>query len=326
MEFLNIGDNQMQNVNNEEFLWVEKYRPQTIDDCLLPEVNKQQLKAIAGSGRITNLLLTGGPGTGKTTAAKALCNELGCDWLFINASEDGGIDTLRTKIRHYASTTSLTGNGKVVIMDEADHLTGSAQAAFRSALEEFSKNCSFIMTCNFPNRLIEPLRSRLKQIEFSIPMEERPGLAAQLLKRVMFILDNEKVEYDKRVVAQVVQRYFPDNRKVINELNGYAAGGKTIDIGILQSLKGSDVDELVRRMKGKDFKAVRQWAADTAGSDTSSVYEGLYKVLYSMVSPSSIPEVILTIEDYQRYDGVVPSKEVHIAALAVSLMASIEWA
>lgn len=315
----------MQEINNSERLWVEKYRPQKIEDCILSENVKEQLSSIAKSGQIPNLLLSGTAGTGKTTAAKALCNELECDWLFINASEDGGIDTLRTKIRSYASTTSLTGNGKVVILDEADHLTNNAQAAFRSALEEFSKNCTFIMTCNYPNRLIDPLRSRLKQIEFSIPNSEKPALAMQLMKRVAFILDNEKIEYDKKVVAQVIQRYFPDNRKVLNELNGYAAGGRKIDVGILQSLKGSDVETLVDYMKSKDFKSIRQWAADSAGTDTAPVYEGLYKNLYDKVTPASIPELIITLEEYQRYDSIVPSKEVHMTALAVALMATMEW-
>lgn len=315
----------MISVNESEHIWVEKFRPSKINDCILPAGIKDQLTSITASGRIPNLLLSGGPGTGKTTAAKALCNELDCDWLFINASEEGGIDTLRTKIRHYASTTSLTGNGKVVILDESDHLTGNAQAAFRSALEEFSKNCSFIMTCNYPNRLIEPLRSRLKQIDFSIPNEEKPALAMQLLKRVSVILEHENVEFDKKVVAMVIQRYFPDNRKVLNELNGYAAGGRKIDVGILQSLKGAEVSTLVDFMKAKDFKAIRQWAADVSSSDTSMVYEGLYKTLYDMVQPSSIPEIILIVEEYQRYDGVVPSKEIHMVALAVSLMATVEW-
>lgn len=315
----------MMNVNDKEFLWVEKYRPDTIQDCILPEKNKEQLLSIIKAGRVPNLLLSGGPGTGKTTAAKALCKEMDCDWLFINASEDGGIDTLRTKIRQYASTTSLSGNGKVVILDESDHLTGNTMAAMRSAIEEFSKNCSFIFTCNYPNKIIEPLKSRLKQVDFSIPVEEKPTLAAQLLKRVVSILQNECIEYDKRVLAQVIQRYFPDNRKVLNELNGYAVGGRVIDVGILQTMKGAEIDILIDYLTQKDFKEIRQWATNVASSDTTVIYEGLYKKLYDKVQPSSIPDIILTLEEYQRFDSVVPSKELHIAAMSVQLMATIEW-
>lgn len=311
--------------NENEHLWTEKYRPATIKDCILPAATSGLMLSIVDSGRMPNLLLSGPPGTGKTTAAKALCNELDCDWMFIPASEDSGIDVLRTKIRQFASTTSLTGNGKVVILDEADHLQkNSTQPALRSAIEEFSKNCSFIFTCNYPNLIIEPLRSRLKQIDFSIPSTEKAPLALQLMKRTIQILELEGVVHDKKVVAAVIQRYFPDNRKVLTELNSYAKSGK-IDVGILEALKGSNVDKLVELMKNRDFKEIRQWAADTSGYDTSAIYEGLYKVLYEKVKPSSIPEVILTLEEYQRFDGIVPSKEVHLVALAVSLMASVEW-
>lgn len=310
--------------NKSEPLWVERYRPQVINDCILPKSIKKKFNDIVQTGSIPNLLLSGGPGTGKTTVAKALCQELGVDWIVINASEDNGIDTLRTKIRDFASTVSFSDAGKCVIMDESDHLTPAAQAAFRGSIESFSKTCTFIFTCNYPNRIIEPLHSRTVQIAFDISKEEQPELQAAFFKRVCDILACEGIDFDKRAVATLIQKFFPDNRRILGQLQQYARSG-SIDAGILMDLQEVSIDALVAAMKAKKFKEVRQWCAENSGSDLSNLYSKLYRSLNEHISSQSIPEAILILEDYQRYDGVVADKELHIAALCVNLMMQLEF-
>lgn len=312
------------NCDMRETLWVERYRPQYISECVLPASIKKQFNEIAEAGVIPNMMLSGGPGTGKTTIAKALCNELKVDWIIINTSEETGIDTLRTKIKNFASTASFSDAGKCIILDEFDYASPNLQAGLRSAMEGFSKTCSFILTCNFPNRIIEPLHSRTVHIAFEIKKEEQPALQTAFFKRICDILEHEKVEFDKRAVAMLIQKFYPDNRKVLGQLQQYSRAG-IIDAGILSDLQEITIETLIKAIKSKQFKEVRQWCAENAGNDLSNLYSRLYKVLKDHVETKSIPEAILILEDYQRYDSTVPDRELHIAALAVQLMMSLEF-
>lgn len=308
----------------DEPIWTERYRPQLISDCVLPVSIKKQFAEIASAGEIPNMMLSGGPGTGKTTIARALCNELKVDWIIINTSEETGIDTLRTKIKNFASTASFSDSGKCIILDEFDYASPNLQAGLRSAMEGFSKTCSFILTCNFPNRIIEPLHSRTVHIPFEIKKDEQVALQASFFKRICDILENEKIEYDKRAVITLIQKFYPDNRKVLGQLQQYSRAG-VIDAGILTDLQEVTIETLIKAIKSKQFKEVRQWCAENAGNDLSNLYSRLYRVLKDHVEPKSIPEAILVLEDYQRYDSTVPDRELHIAALAVQLMMSLEF-
>lgn len=308
-----------------EPLWVERYRPTQINDCILPKGIKSQFADIVRTGKMPNMILSGGPGTGKTTVAKALCNELGVDWIVINASEDNGIDTLRTKIKDFASTVSFSDAGKCVIMDEADHLTPNAQAAFRGSIEAYSKTCSFVFTCNYPNRMIEPLFSRCVHIEFDIPKKEFVELQGGFFMRVCEILKNENIEFDQKAVAALINKFFPDNRRILGQLQQYARSGQ-IDEGILMDLQSLSIDTLIKAMKEKKFADVRQWCAENSGNDLTSLYSKLYAKLKDILKPNSIPEAILILEDHQRYDSVVPDKELHIAAMCVQMLLSLEFA
>lgn len=310
--------------NMKEPLWVERYRPQKIADCILPDNIKKQFEEIIASGRIPNLLLSGSAGTGKTTGGKALCNELGVDWIIINASEDNGIDLIRNKIKDFASTVSFSEAGKCVILDEADALTQAAQSALRGALETYSQTCSFIFTCNFPGRIIDPLHSRTSRIDFTIGKTDRPAIQMKFFERVCAILKNEGVTYDELTVATLINKFFPDNRRILGELQKYGRGG-AIDAGILNDLQEVSIETLVKAMKAKKFAEVRQWCAENSGNDLASMYKRLYTSLKDYVEPASIPEAILVLEDYQRYDGVVPDKELHIAAMCVALMMSVTF-
>lgn len=308
--------------NQSEPLWVERYRPKSIAECILPKSIKKQFEDILATNRMPNLILSGGAGTGKTTVAKALCDELGLDWIVINASEENGIDVLRTKIKDFASTVSFSDNGKCVIMDESDHLTNSAQAAFRGMIEAFSKTCSFVFTCNYPNRMIDPLFSRSVHISFEIPKDEALTLQAQFFKRVIAILQNENVGFDQKAVATLIQKFFPDNRRVIGQLQHFARAG-SIGPEILMELQEVSIESLINSMKAKQFKDVRQWCADNSDNDLSNLYSKLYKGLKDYIDSDSIPEAILILEDYQRYDSVVPDKELHLAAMCVNLMSQV---
>lgn len=310
--------------NMQEPLWVERYRPQTIADCILPKKLKKQFEDIIKGGRIPNLLLCGTAGTGKTTVAKALCNELNVDWIIINASEDNGIDLIRNKIKDFASTVSFSDAGKCVILDEADALTPAAQSALRGGLESYSQTCSFVFTANFPAKIIDPLHSRTVRVDYDIPKAEQPAIQAAFFKRVCAILENEKIKYDQMAVATLIQKFFPDNRRILGQLQQYARGGE-IDAGILNDLQEVSIDGLIKSLKAKKFSEVRQWCAENSNNDLGSLYTKLYKALKENVEPASIPEAILILEDSQRYHTTVPDVELHVAAMCVSLMSSVTF-
>lgn len=311
--------------NENETLWVEKYRPSTIDEVILKQETKRQFKQIAQTGDIPNMLLYGPPGCGKTSISKAMCKQLGVDWMVVNASNERGLDVIRDKIMSFASTVSLGGNGKCFILDEADHLMPATQAALRSASEELSSNCSFIMTANYPNRIIDALHSRFVGVDFGADKKELEQMQAEFFFRVTEILDLEGVTYDESVLVQVVQKYFPDNRKILNKLQQYARGGNTIDTGILMSMDEISIEGLVKAISAKKFKAITQWAADNADNDTASLYEKMYKELKQFVEPSSIPDAIMILEDHQRWDSTVPSKELHLVSCAVEMMTQLTF-
>jgi DNA polymerase III delta prime subunit len=299
-------------------LLVEKYRPKTVSDCVLPEALTDTFTDIVKSGDIPNMILSGGAGCGKTTVARALCDELGRDVLFINASEDGGIDTLRTRIRQFASAVSLGGGIKVVILDEADYLNPqSTQPALRGFIEEFAKNCRFILTCNFKHRIIEPLHSRCTCIDFKIPAKEKPKMAKQFLTRTKGILDEEKIGYDERVLAELIIQHFPDFRRVLNEIQRYSVSG-SIDTGILVA---SDVstETLIKALKSKNFGDIRRWVVDNSDRDTAHVFRKVYETLIETLQPSSIPQAVLTLSEYQHRAAFAADQEINLAACCVAL-------
>jgi DNA polymerase III delta prime subunit len=304
----------------EHLLWTEKYRPQTIEDCILPKRLKEVFQQYASQKQIPNLLLTGSAGVGKTTVAKALCQEAGCDYLVINGSDESGIDTFRVKIKNYASSMSFTGGRKVIIIDEADYLNpNSTQPALRNAIEEFASNCSFIFTCNYKNRIIEPLHSRCAVVEFGLKNGEKQKMALEFLKRTESILQSEKVEFDKKVVAELVKKHFPDFRRVINELQRYSQLGK-IDVGVLAQVADVSITEIVKYIKDKDFGAVRKWVA-TNEIDSTTFFRKLYDNLYDFLKPHSIPQVILILADYQYKQAFVVDQEINIVACLIQIMA-----
>ena len=308
------------NTDQTNYLWVEKYRPQTIEDCILPDNTKSTFQEIVDSGQLQNLLLSGGPGCGKTTVAKALCNELNTDWIIINCSEDGNIDTLRTRIRQFASTISISGNNKAVILDEFDYANPqSMQPALRGFMEEFSKNCRFILTCNFKNRVIEPLHSRCTCIDFKFDNKDKMKLSAKFMDRAKFILDSEKVKYDEKVLAKLIVKFSPDFRRLINELQRYSRSG-AIDVGILSEAGDVAVEELMKAMKSKNFQDVRKWVAMNLDNDSSHVFRKIYDALHESLEPSSIPPAILIIADYQYKAAFVADHEINLTACVVQLM------
>jgi DNA polymerase III delta prime subunit len=311
--------------NNKEYLWVEKYRPKTIDDCILPESIKITFKQMVDSGEVQNLLLAGGAGCGKTTIAKALCSELDTDFIMINCSEDGNIDTLRTKIRNFASTVSLSGSKKIVILDEFDYSNAqSTQPALRGFIEEFSENCRFILTCNFKNRIIEPLHSRCTLINFTVPKKEKPNLASQFMDRVKHILDTENVSYEEKVLVEVIMKHFPDFRRVINELQRYSVSGG-IDVGILTQIGEIHIKDLVSHMKDKDFTSARKWAVENLDNSPSELFRKIYDGLYEHISSSSIPQAVLILAEYQYKSAFVADQEINLVACIVELMMGCEF-
>ena len=303
-----------------EILWVEKYRPQTITDAILPFELKQTFQQFVDNKHCPNLLLSGSAGCGKTTVAKAMLEELGCTYMMINGSEESGIDVLRNKIKNFASTVSMDGNRKYVILDEADYLNPqSTQPALRGFIEEFSKNCGFILTCNFKNRIIEPLHSRCSSIEFRIPPDEKPQLAMDFMTRCVNILDTENVKYDKKVVATLIQKFFPDWRRVLNELQRYSASG-VIDAGILVNLSENSIKELLLFLKSKDFTNVRRWIVNNLDNDPSRVYRRLYDSLYDSLVPSTIPHAVVILADYSYKSAFVADQEINLLACMTELM------
>ena len=305
-------------------LWVEKHRPQTVSDCILPERLKTVFQEYVNQKQIPNLLLSGGAGVGKTTIAKAMCNEVGCDYMIINGSDESGIDVFRNKIKNYASSMSLSGGRKVIIIDEADYLNpNSTQPALRNAIEEFASNCSFIFTCNYKTRIIEPLHSRCAVIDFGLQNGEKAQMASAFFKRIEYILDSEKVDYDKKVVAELIKKHFPDFRRVINELQRYSQLGK-IDVGILSQIGDISITQIVKHLKEKDFASVRKWAATTE-IDNATFFRKLYDSLYDIIKPQSIPQVVLILADYQYKQAFVVDSEFNLVACLTEIMANAEF-
>jgi DNA polymerase III delta prime subunit len=310
---------------NEEFLWVEKYRPHTIADTILPDELKTTFQQFVDNKNIPNLILSGSAGVGKTTVARAMLDELDCDYIIINGSMHGNIDTLRNEIMSFASTMSFKGGRKYVILDEADYLNAnSTQPALRNFMEEFSKNCGFILTCNFRNRIIDPLHSRCSVIDFKINASDTPKLASQFFKRVVGILKAENVEHDKAVVAEVIQKHFPDWRRCINELQRYSATGK-IDSGILVNLQEESFKQLVGYLKAKNFTDMRKWVAENADTDSSVLFRKLYDGANTHVKPNSIPEFILIIADAQYRAAFVADQEINTVSAMVNIMAGVDF-
>ena len=308
-----------------EFLWVEKYRPQKIAETILPSHIKATFEQIVNGGELHNMLLTGTAGVGKTTVAKALCNELDLDYLIINGSEEGNIDTLRNKIKQFASTVSLSGGYKVVILDEADYLNPqSTQPALRGFIEEFSANCRFILTCNFKNRIIQPLHSRCTVIEFNIAKKDMPVLCNQFHNRIKTILGAEKVDHDPKIVAELIMKHQPDWRRVINELQRYGSGG-IIDSGILVNLADDSIDDLIQFLKLKDFRKMRQWVADNMDSEPAAIFRKLYDTMYEYVDSKSIPQLVLILADYQYKNSFVADHELNLVACLTEIMANAEF-
>ena len=307
----------------EQMLFTEKYRPKTIQDCILPDRLKKPYQEYVNQKTIPNLLLAGGPGIGKTTVAKAMCNEVGCDFLIINGSDESGIDTFRTKIKNYASSMSLAGGRKVIIIDEADYLNpNSTQPALRNAIEEFAGNCSFIFTCNYKNRIIEPLHSRCAVVEFNLKNGEKAKMAAQFFKRIQSILQSEKIDYDEPVIAELVKKHFPDFRRVLNELQRYSQFGK-IDTGILAQIANVNINEVVKYIKDKDFTSLRKWVA-TGDYDSNTVFRQIYDALYDIMKPGSIPQAVLILADYQYKQAFVADSEINLVACLTEIMVNCE--
>jgi DNA polymerase III delta prime subunit len=305
-------------------LWVEKYRPKTIEDCILPDGIKATFQEYVNRKEIPNLLLAGSAGVGKTTIAKALCEEVGCDYIMINGSDESGIDVLRNKIKNYASSMSLSGGRKVVIIDEADYLNpNSTQPALRGAIEEFSSNCSFIFTCNFKNRIIDPIHSRCTVIDFKINGSKQK-MAAGFFKRVEWILEQEGVTYDKQVVAAVITKHFPDNRRVLNELQRYSVSG-TIDKGILASVSDVQMSELVSSIMNKDFTSCRKWTTNNLDNDITRIFRNIYDSLYEKLKPNSVPQMVLILAKYQYQSAFVADHEINLIACLTELMVECEF-
>lgn len=309
---------------SSHYLFVEKYRPKTVADTILPESTKAVFQGFVDAKQIPNLLLSGSAGTGKTTIARAMCEELEIDYIVINSSMNGGIDTLRNDIMNFASTVSFTGGRKCVILDEADYLTPQTQAALRNFMEEFSKNCGFILTCNFKNRIIEPLHSRCSTVEFKIPNSDKPKLAAQFMKRVERILEIENIEFDKQAVAAVIMKFFPDWRRVLNELQKYGITGK-IDSGILAGLSDESFKSLVTLVKEKKWKDMRKWVGENLDSEPTSLMRKFYDQAFDLIKPQSIPTLVLIIAEYQYKAGFVADQEICLVAFLTQVMTEVEF-
>ena len=310
----------------DEFLWVEKYRPQTIDECILPNATKRTFKEFIENGDMPNLLLSGTAGTGKTTVAKALCNELGYTTLIVNGSLDRNIDTLRNEIASFASTVSFDGGKKCIILDEADYLNPqSFQPALRGFIEQFSKNVRFILTCNYKDKIIEPIHSRTTYIDFRTDKKEMQEMMGGLMTRVLGILSDEKVEVKSpKIVAEVIKKHYPDIRRILNELQRYSAGG-IIDEGILANVAEANVKGLMKHLKDRDFGKMRQWVVDNIDSDPVRIFRTLYDNMHDYLEPSSIPQIVLLIGEYQYKQAFVQDREINLVAFLTEVMVEAEW-
>ena len=309
----------------ETFLWVEKYRPKTVDDCILPSELKKSFSEFVKDKHIPNLILSGSAGTGKTTIAKAMVEEIGSTWMLINGSEESGIDVLRTKIKNFASTVSLEGGRKYIILDEADYLNPqSTQPALRGFMEEFHKNCGFILTCNYKNRLIEPLQSRCSNIDFTIRNGERVKLAESFFKRVQDILGQEQIKFEPKAIAELINKYFPDWRRCLNELQRYSTSGQ-IYAGILVNLSSENIKELVSFMKAKEFTNVRKWIVNNLDNDPSRIFRTIYNSLYDNLDHSTIPHAVVIIADYQYKSAFVADQEINMLACMTELMSQVKF-
>ena len=309
----------------ETFLWVEKYRPKTVDDCILPSELKKSFSEFVKDKHIPNLILSGSAGTGKTTIAKAMVEEIGSTWMLINGSEESGIDVLRTKIKNFASTVSLEGGRKYIILDEADYLNPqSTQPALRGFMEEFHKNCGFILTCNYKNRLIPPIHSRCSNIDFTIRNGERIKLAESFFKRVQDILGQEQIKSEPKAVAELINKFFPDWRRCLNELQRYSASGQ-IDAGILVNLSSENIKELVGFMKEKEFTNVRKWIVNNLDNDPSRIFRTIYNSLYDNLDHSTIPHAVVIIADYQYKSAFVADQEINMLACMTELMSQVKF-
>ena len=310
----------------EDFLWVEKYRPKTIKDTVLSPELKTLFQTFVDNNNVPNLLLTGSQGIGKTTVAKAMLEELGADYIVINGSDEGRlIDTLRTKIKNFASSVSLAGGRKYVILDEADYCNAeTVQPALRNFMEEFSKNCGFIMTCNFVNKIIQPLHSRCSVVEFKVANKDKPAMAKDLYTRILDILKQENISFDEKVIREVLAKHFPDNRRILNELQRYSATGH-IDSGILANLSETSIKELMQLLKDKEFTSVRKWVGKNIDGDVAPMFRKIYDTITQYVKPTSIPQVVVTLADYQYKSAFVADQEVNFMAFLTELMVETEW-
>ena len=309
----------------EQFLWVEEYRPRDIESCVLPKTLKSSLQSFVDKETLPNLILSGGPGVGKTTAARAMLEQIGATYMFINGSEESGIDVLRTKIKNFASTVSLEGGKKYLILDEADYLNpNSTQPALRGFIEEFHKNCGFILTCNYKNRIIPALQSRCSVIDFVIPKAEKVKLAQQFFHRVVKILNENEIKFNEKVVAELINNHFPDWRKVLNELQRYSVAGE-IDAGILVNLADKNIKDLMDMMKKKEFTNVRKWVVDNLDNDSDKLFRSIYDNLYEFIDPSSIPHAVVALGEYQYKAAFVADLEINMMACLTEIMGRVKF-